>query len=44
MLFGSDYPMWAPEKDIQALLDMDFSEEDYNLMFCENTKRIFINR
>ena len=44
VLFGSDYPMWAPEKDIQALLDMDFSEEDYNLMFCENTKRIFINR
>ena len=43
VLFGSDYPMWAPQKDIEALLKMNFSDEEYRKVFYENAKRIFID-
>lgn len=41
VLFGTDYPMWSPKKEMQCFLDLGFSEDELKLMFCENTKKVF---
>ncbi len=42
VLFGTDYPMWTPSKEISAFLSLGFSEEDYTKMFNTNAEKIFI--
>ena len=42
VLFGTDYPMWTPSKEISAFLSLGFSEEEYIKMFNLNAEKIFI--
>lgn len=42
VLFGTDYPMWTPSKEIETFLSLGFSEEDYLKMFNSNAEKIFI--
>ncbi len=42
VLFGTDYPMWTPSKEISAFLSLGFSDEDYVKMFSGNADSIFI--
>jgi len=40
-MFGTDYPMWKPQKDIACLLEMGLEESEYRRIFLENAVRIF---
>ncbi len=44
MLFGSDFPMWDPAHELDVFLSMGFSNEEYELMLCENAKRILFDK
>ena len=39
-MFGTDYPMWDPQPDIDRLLEMKLSEEDYRRIFWDNAANI----
>ena len=41
VMFGTDYPMWDPRRDIDCLLKMDLAEEDYRRIFWDNAARVF---
>lgn len=37
-MFGTDFPMWSPEKEAETLLSLGFTYEEYKKMFSENAK------
>lgn len=41
ILFGTDYPMWSPQPDIDALMRMELSEEEYERIFWKNAEAVF---
>ena len=41
VLFGTDYPMWSAETELDALLAMGFTDEEYRLMLADNARRVF---
>ena len=41
VLFGTDYPMYPQQSEIEEILSMGFSDEDYQKIFSLNAKRIF---
>ncbi len=41
VLFGTDYPMWPMENEIDTLLSLDFSEDEYRMIFAENAEKVF---
>ncbi len=41
VLFGTDYPMFCAEKELNYLLQMDFTDAEYEKIFSGNTKRLF---
>lgn len=43
MVFGSDFPMWDPAHELEVLMSMGFSDEEYKLMLCENAKKILFD-
>lgn len=41
VLFGTDYPMWNAEDEINKLLAMNLKDKDYKNIFSENAKRVY---
>ena len=41
VLFGTDYPMFAQKTEIDYLLKMGFSDEEYEKIFSLNAKKLF---
>lgn len=41
VLFGTDYPMWEPQTEIDALLSLDLTDGEYEMIFSENAKKLF---
>ncbi|MBO7761812.1 MAG: amidohydrolase family protein, partial [Clostridia bacterium] len=41
VMFGSDYPMWDPGKELEILLSLGLSEEEERLILGENAIRLF---
>ena len=41
VLFGTDYPMWPMQDEIDNLLCLGFSEEDNRKMLSENAAKVF---
>lgn len=41
VLFATDYPMWSPQPEIDALLSMNLTDEDYERIFWRNTATLF---
>lgn len=41
VLFGSDYPMWDPEKELDTLLSLDLGEEALRQILSGNAKKLF---
>ena len=41
ILFGTDYPIWSPEKEIEAFMSLPFTEEERALILYKNAKKIF---
>ncbi len=41
VLFGTDYPMWIPKEEIEKLMSLHLSDEEYRMIFSENVRKIF---
>ena len=41
VLFGTDYPMFCQEKELDYLLQMDFADNEYEKIFANNARRLF---
>ena len=41
VLFGTDYPLWDFNKELQTLFEMNFSKSDYQKIFYDNTAKVF---
>ena len=41
ILFGTDYPMWSPEKELETFMSLDFTDEQRAKMLGLNAKKIF---
>ncbi len=41
VLFGTDYPMWPMEEEINHILSLGLSEEDNRKIFAENAEKLF---
>lgn len=41
VLFGTDYPMWEPKTEIERLLSLKLSDDDYEKIFHLNAERLF---
>jgi predicted TIM-barrel fold metal-dependent hydrolase len=42
VLFGTDYPMWAADKELATLLSMDFTEEEFRRILWDNAYNLFV--
>ena len=40
VLFGTDYPMWLPEKEFALFLNLDLTEEERDLILCQNADKL----
>lgn len=43
VLFGTDYPMWSADEELETLLSLGLSDAEYRLILSENAQRIFAN-
>lgn len=41
VLFGTDYPMWKPDEEIQRFLKIDLTEKERQDIFYNNAARLF---
>lgn len=41
VLYASDYPMYPQKEEINTILEMGFSENEYKKIFSENAKKVF---
>ena len=41
VLFGTDYPMWSPEKELAYFFSLGFSEEENRRMLSGKVRRLF---
>ena len=40
--FGTDYPMWSPQAEVERLLALPLTEEERQMIFADNLKK-FLN-
>ena len=41
VIFGTDYPMWSPEADVEAFFDLDLTEPERRTILWDNACRVF---
>ena len=41
VMFGTDYPMWNPQPEINCLMDMGLEENEYRRILWENAERFY---
>ena len=41
VLFGSDYPMWSPQAELDRFFTLGYGEEDCRRMLSENAKSVY---
>ena len=41
VLFGTDYPMWDMQKEIESFMNLDLTEEEREDILCNNACRMF---
>ncbi|MFA5561079.1 MAG: amidohydrolase family protein [Eubacteriales bacterium] len=41
VLFGVDYPMWTPKQELERLLALGLTAEEYSLILHRNSERLF---
>ena len=40
-MFGTDYPMWNAQTEIDCMLEMALNEDEYRRIFWDNAANIF---
>lgn len=41
VLFGTDYPMWSPKKELDLLFALGLNDDEYRAILSQNVKKIF---
>lgn len=41
VIFGTDYPMWSPEADVEAFFDLDLADAERRAILWDNACRVF---
>jgi predicted TIM-barrel fold metal-dependent hydrolase len=41
VLFGTDYPLWTPESEIERFMKLDLTESEREDILCNNAARLF---
>ena len=41
ILFGTDYPMWSPKKELEVFFELDFSDEERKKILSENALKVY---
>ena len=41
VLFGTDYPLWSPEKELYNFMELELSDVERRLILSENAKKIY---
>jgi len=41
VLFGTDYPLWSPAKEIEAFMKLDLTDGERRLILSENAKKVY---
>jgi predicted TIM-barrel fold metal-dependent hydrolase len=41
VLFGTDYPLWTPEEEIERFMQIDLTEEERENIFYNNAAKLF---
>lgn len=41
VLFGTDYPMWSPEEELERFFKIGLTDAENQKILCENAKKIF---
>ncbi len=41
VMFGSDFPMWTPETELETFLSLDFTAEEQAMILSGNAKTVF---
>ncbi len=42
VLFGTDYPMWEPEAEMERFMKIDLTDEQREEILCANAERLFL--
>jgi predicted TIM-barrel fold metal-dependent hydrolase len=40
ILFGSDYPMWNPKTELEHLMSLNLTDDEYEMILQNNAKQI----
>ena len=40
LLFGDDFPMWDHKTEVETLLSLDLTDDEYEKIFSGNAKRL----
>lgn len=41
IMFGTDYPMWSPEKEMETFMKLDFTDSQRKKILSETAKKVF---
>ena len=41
VMFGSDYPMWHPEKELEVFMSLGLTEEQNRMILSENAEKVY---
>ncbi len=44
VLFGTDYPLWTPETELERFMQIDLTEEERKDIFYNNAAKLFLGR
>ena len=43
VLFGTDYPLWTPEQEIERFMQIDLTDEQREDILYNNAAKLFLN-
>ena len=41
VMFGSDFPMWSPEAELETFMELNLTDEERKMILAENAKRVY---
>ena len=41
VLFGTDYPLWTPEAEMERFMRIDLTDDQRRAILCDNAEKLF---
>lgn len=41
VLFGTDYPLWSPQKEMKAFMELELTDRQRRMILSENAKKVY---